>query len=202
MKKMYFLIISKTQTVPYLHATSVNPVVKSNNNFLTVAGNSYLNIKIPTLQYIDKATNHCETKHTIIICSYIVWNAMLFLFFSFFLLNCSFFFSYVNAWAACSISDKWVYCPPVKGWTCLQDISRAASSHWSPAAMTVTRTSSSRELMASDKCVMGELSGPEVHGNSFYQRESLYIGFYFIWLIWAMHQKNHRGRIYRWINLD
>ena len=99
-----------------------------------------------------------------------------------------FFSSCVNAWAACSISDKSVYRPPVRGWTCLQDRSTAAStsaSSWSPAAMTVTRTSSSRELMASDNCVMGELSGPEVHGSSFYERESLYIGLYFVRMAWA-----------------
>lgn len=51
---------------------------------------------------------------------------------------------------------------------------RAASSSWSPAAMAVTRTSSSAELMASDKCVMGELSEPEVHGSSFYESETPY----------------------------
>lgn len=84
----------------------------------------------------------------------------------------------LHAWAACSVRELWwkqVCRPPVGGWMCLQDRSRAASSSsWSPAAMAVTGTSSSAELMASDKCVMGELSGPEVHGSSFYERETLH----------------------------
>lgn len=37
--------------------------------------------------------------------------------------------------------------------------SRSAVSSWSPAAMTVTRTSASAELMAPDKCVMGSYQG-------------------------------------------
>lgn len=91
------------------------------------------------------------------------------------------------AWAACSMRELWwrqVCRPPVRGWMCLQEISKAASSSSSPAAMTVTRTSSSAELMASDKCVMGELSGPEVHGSSFYERETLQL--YFVRMAWAM----------------
>lgn len=56
---------------------------------------------------------------------------------------------------------------------CLREGSGAASSSSSPAAMTVTRTSASAELMASDKCVMGELSGPEVHGGSVHERDTV-----------------------------
>lgn len=35
--------------------------------------------------------------------------------------------------------------------------------------------------MASDKCVMGELPEPEVHGNSFYERETLHECFLHGW---------------------
>lgn len=88
------------------------------------------------------------------------------------------FLSCVNAWTACSVRESWwrqVHRPPVGGRMCLRDRNRAASSSWSPAAMAVTRTSSSAELMASDKCVMGELSGPEVHGSSFlWKRDSVF----------------------------
>lgn len=90
------------------------------------------------------------------------------------LLNFSFFFFFVIMCECLSglFNERLsiFYRPPVRGWTCLQDRSRAASSSWSPAAKAVTRTSSSAELMASDKCVMGELSGPEVHRSCFYEK--------------------------------
>lgn len=70
--------------------------------------------------------------------------------------------------------------PFLRGWMCLQDRSRAASPSWSPAVTAMTRTSASAELMASDKCVIGELSGPEVHGSSFYERETLQECYYIL----------------------
>ncbi len=97
-----------------------------------------------------------------------------------------------------SLLWRQVYRPPVRGWMCLQDRNRAASSSWSPAAMAVTRTSSSAELMASDKCVMGELSGPEVHGSSFYERETLRLSAFY--MDGLSHY--HRGRVCIPVSLD
>lgn len=84
------------------------------------------------------------------------------------------FFSCINAWVA--FFYYWdFYCKEqvCQGWMCLREGSGAASSSSSPAAMTVTRTSASAQLMASDKCVMGELSVPEVHGGSVHERDTV-----------------------------
>lgn len=77
---------------------------------------------------------------------------------------------------------------------CLREGSGAASSSSSPAAMTVTRTSASAELMASDKCVMGELSGPEVYGGSVHERDTVEMyGYIFERMCSAVITKSRSG---------